>query len=291
MHAKPEVVAHLHCRTGENPLWDPVHECVYWTDIPAGKLYKYEVRSGQTSTVYEGQPVGGFTQEADGTLLLFRVHDVARLLPDGHVQPVIEFPHDGADRFNDVIADPEGRVFAGRYASSNEKGGLWRIDTDGSVHKLFTGCACPNGMGFSPDLQTFYFTCTTSRTLYRFRYDRATGEISDRKPFYEAPEEEGLPDGLTVDEAGNLWSARWDGGTVVKLSPQGEVIDRLKVPVAKASSVAFGGLDMKTLFITTAGGSEGGDTDDGALFASEVASQGRLEFRSKILLDQASRGG
>lgn len=285
MPANPEIVANFHCQTGENPLWDPAHECLYWTDIPAGRLYKYDPRSGKASSLYEGPPVGGFTQEADGTLMLFRVHDIARRYPDGRVKPVIELPPDGAERFNDVIADPEGRVFAGRMAKDENKGALYRIDPDGSLHKLFSGCATPNGMGFSLDLATFYFTCTRSRTLYRFRYDRATGEISDRQVFYRADEKEGLPDGLTVDEAGNLWSARYDGSAILKHAPDGRVLERIAVPAPKVTSIAFGGIEMDTLFITTAGGEPGKETIDGALFAVPTSTRGRLDFRSKLLLE------
>lgn len=284
MPARAEIVANLHCQTGENPLWDPAHECLYWTDIPAGRLYKLDSRSRQVSTIYEGPPVGGFTQEVDGTLMLFRVHDIARRYPDGRVTPVIEFPHDGADRFNDVIADPAGRVFAGRMAPQADKGGLYRIDPDGSVHKLFTGCATPNGMAFSPDQSHFYFTCTTTRTIYRFRYAKATGELTDRQVFFEVDETDGMPDGLTVDQEGNLWSARFQGSAVIKHSPDGEILDKLNLPVELVTSIAFGGLEMDRLYITTAGGAEGQETADGALFQARLPTRGRLEFRSKLLL-------
>jgi len=280
----PEIIAQRHCQIGENPYWDPSHEAVYWTDIPAGRLYKFDWRTRETTTHYQGPPVGGFTQEADGTLLLFRVHDIARLYPDGRVKPIIEFPPDGANRFNDVIADPEGRVFAGRLADSDELGGLYRIDLDGSIHKLFGGCAIPNGMGFSPDLTTFYFTCSPTRTLYRYHYQRSTGHISDRRILYQASETEGTPDGLTVDEAGNIWSARWGGSAVVKHAPDGTVLDTISLPVARVSSVAFGGPEMDSLILTTAGGAPGTETDDGALYCLPTTARGRLEFRSKILL-------
>lgn len=285
MPKTPENIAQRHCETGENPFWDSTREAVYWTDIPAGRLYKFDWRTRTTSTIYDGPPVGGFTQEADENLLLFRVHDIARLYPDGRVKPIIEFPSDGANRFNDVIADPEGRVFAGRLADSDELGGLYRIDLDGSIHKLFGGCATPNGMGFSPDLTTFYFTCSSSRTLYRFDYDRNTGEISDRRVLYRADEDEGIPDGLTVDREGNLWSARWGGSAVLKHAPDGTVLDQISLPVALVSSVAFGGPGLNTLLITTAGGDSTKQTEDGSLYSLSTTARGRLEFHSKILLE------
>ncbi len=284
MSGRIETIVNLHCGLGEGPLWDPDRESLYWTDIPAGRIHQYSVRERTTATVYEGPLVSGFTREADGTLLLFRERDIARLYPDGRVKPVLAFPEDGADRFNDVIADPEGRVFAGRYAKKNEDGGLYRIDPDGSIHLLFKGCACPNGMGFSPDLKTFYYTCSTSRTIERFHYDRATGKLADRQLFYQATKEEGTPDGLTVDEEGVIWSARFGGASVIRHAPDGRVLETISFPASQITSVMFGGEMMNTLFVTSAGGSAGSESADGALFALQTEAKGRIEFRSRILL-------
>ncbi len=288
MTTAPQVIAQRRCKTGENPLWDPDNESVYWTDIPAGRIYSYDLRNRRTITLYEGPPVGGFTLQEDGSFLLFRVTDIARRFPDGRVETIIPFPEDGADRFNDVIADPEGRVFAGRMAESDDNGALFRIDQDGSIHRLFGGCACPNGMAFSPDNSLFYFTCSTSRKIYRFRYDVSNGELTDREILFSANENEGLPDGLTVDQEGNLWSARFNGGKIVKHAPDGRILGELLLFAKQATSVTFGGETLDTLFITSAGGSEEDDSDAGALFSWKAPVAGRLEFRSRILLNSTA---
>src|SRR2546422_9143693 len=108
-----EPLANAHCVCGENPLWDEQRQVVYWTDIDQGRLFRYDVRTGKWGKFYDGPKVGGFTLQADGALLLFRVDDFARCDASGHVESLQSFIDEGSVRFNDVIADPEGRVFAG----------------------------------------------------------------------------------------------------------------------------------------------------------------------------------
>lgn len=279
------LLANEHCKTGENPLWDPVRECVYWTDIPKGRLYRYDLSSRTHTTIYGGAPVGGFTLQADGSLLLFRVNDIAVLPWEREAQSLIPYHEAGMERFNDVIADPEGRVYAGTIGINETSGGLYRVDCDGCVTKIFGGTGCANGSAFSPDLQAFYWTCSTRRQIFRFPYDRATGALSEGTVIYQATAKEGLPDGLTVDREGNLWSARWNGWTVVKHAPDGRVLERLEMPVRVVTSACFGGRDLDLLFVTTANGEPGSASQDGGLFCVENVGRGSTEFRSRLRLN------
>lgn len=277
-----------HCEVGENPYWNPDDRCVYWTDIPRGKLFRYDPVTGQHTTIYQGEPVGGFTLQADGSWLLFRVCDIARLTSDGNVSVVLPFVDGTAQRFNDVFADPEGRVYAGTMGVTPEVGGLYRVDTDGTITKLFAGTRTANGMGLTPDLAHLYWTDTTNKRIYRFRYDRQTGELSDRALFYQAEEAEGSPDGLTVDTEGYIWSARFRGGTIRQHDPKdGRIVQTLTFPVPKISSLCFGGPDRAIAYVTTAGGTDEGkeNAEDGTLYqVTGLGVQGRDEFRSRVLL-------
>jgi D-xylono/L-arabinono-1,4-lactonase len=286
LNRTPILISNEHCETGENPLWDHTRRSLYWTDIPAGKVFRYDFDTGTHANIYRGAPVGGFTMQADGSLLLFRVNDVVALLPDQRERERALFAFDdpGAERFNDVIADPEGRVFAGTRGHTKESGGLFRIDRDGTITNLIKGTRTANGMGFSPDLRTLYWTDSTAKRIYRFDYDRATGGISNQTLFYQATPTEGTPDGLAVDTQGNVWSAHWDGWQVFKHAPSGKVLERFTFPVAKISSVCFGGDDLRTLFVTTAGGRSGANTADGAVFQLDVDAQGVPEFQSRVMI-------
>jgi D-xylono/L-arabinono-1,4-lactonase len=286
-----EMLADYACAVGENPLWHPDERALYWTDIPAGRLYVYMPDSGTHRPCYEGRPVGGFTLEADGALLLFRDKgNVVRFREGTPEETVIaSIPGLESTRFNDVIADPRGRVYAGTMShGGGANGQLLRIDPDGSWRVVSEGYGTPNGMGFSPDGRLFYFTDSGTRRIYTFAYDAETGELAGRRLLVETPEDEaktiGKSDGMTVDAEGMLWSARWDGGHILRLDPQGRILARIPMPARKISSVAFGGDTLEDLYATSAGGgakaTEGAAA--GALFRLRPGVRGRPEFRSRM---------
>jgi len=277
-----EALANYHCRCGENPLWDDRRKVLYWTDIPAGRLFRYDAASGAHEQFYDGGQVGGFTLQDDGALLLFGENQVRLLRPDGSEAVMADDVDDGMTRFNDVIADPAGRVYAGTMGKTRESGGLFRMDTDGRFTCLFRGTGVSNGVAFTPGREQFYWTDSTNRRIYRFRYDQQTGELSDRRLWLELSPEQKTPDGMTVDRDGGVWSARWDGFGVFRYTPEGELVEKIELPVAKVSSVIFGGDDLDELYITTAGGDEAAETPDGTLYRLKVGVRGLGEFRSRV---------
>lgn len=285
-----ERIADTTAHTGEGPLWHPDEELVYWVDIPNGKLYQYDPATDEYDLAYQtgGEPLGGYTIEADGALLLFTHGTVSYWDPGADAaEPVVEID-DAETRFNDVIADPEGRVFCGTMPGEDELGDLYRIETDGAVTRVLEDVDIPNGMGFTADLETFYFTESEKRVVYAFDYDRETGAISNRRPFIETPSSDSIPDGMTVDNEDHVWSARWNGGRVIRYGPDGRRVDEIEVPARKVSSVTFGGSDYEDLYLTTA--LADGNRDDegagaGALFrVPDIAPGGVPEFRSRIAL-------
>lgn len=278
-----EAVANYHCKVGENPLWDEREGRLYWEDIETHRLFRVDHASGEHECFYRGQSmIGGFSFQEDGSLLLFEVDRISVLTKRGEQRVVASGIDSDMARFNDVIADPEGRVFAGTIGKTDQSGGLYRVDPDGTVTSLWKGTGCANGMSFSPDFGHFYWTCSTTRAIYIANYQRATGALTDRRLFYAAPVEEGTPDGLTIDEAGQLWSARWGGSSLIHLGSDARVLEKITFPVSRVSSAAFGGPDLRTLYVTTAGGASDADTLDGTLYRVKVPVPGRLELRSRI---------
>ncbi len=281
----PELIADVRCVVGEGPLWHAAEGKLYWGDIVGQTLYRYEPGTGTHETVFVGETVGGFTIQADGALLLFGAGGSIRIWRAGVLETVVaEIPAERAGRFNDVIADPEGRVFCGTMPSSGELGRLYRLDRDGTLTEVLDGIDISNGMGFTPDLTGMYHTDTFGRTITLFDYDRASGDLSNKRVFVTVPEGEGFPDGMTVDAEGFVWSARWDGGALVRYSPTGEEVRRIAFPARKVSSVTFGGVDYADAYVTTAGGEdrtiEG--TGAGALFRVRLGVGGRAPFLSRV---------
>lgn len=273
----PSLLLNPNGKLSENPLWDAREACLYWTDIEGGVMHRFDPATREHERIYKGPSVGGFTLQEDGGLLLFRVDDIALLHPSHRVEVLWSFEDAGTKRFNDVIADPEGRVFAGTIGQTDGSGGVWRLERDGALHQLWRGTKIANGMDFSPDLRHFYWTDSTYKTIFRFDYDRTTGRLTNRAPLTEV--EDGTPDGLTVDAEGNLWSARYGGGAVVEHAPDGTVLTRVSLPVENVTAPTFMGPDLKGLVVTTA---EGDTSEGGALFVVPVKVGGREPYRSRV---------
>lgn len=284
----PRCVADYACHTGEGPLWHPTEKRLYWVDIPAGRLLRYDPASGRHEQCFESdEAIGGFTIQEDGALLLFMARGAVRLWRERIIDTVIdEIAAERDSRFNDVIADPAGRVFCGTMRSPDHGGRLYRLDTDGSLRVLLEDQGCPNGMGFTADLKQMYYTDSVARHIYAFDYEQASGELSNQRVLVEVPRTpgEGVPDGMAVDAAGDLWSARWDGCCLVHYSPLGEELERLPFPAKKVSSVTFGGEDYSDMYVTTAGGNDKAEegAQAGGLFVLSRGVVGRPEYCSRI---------
>lgn len=291
----PELVADARCILAEGPLWHPDEGCLYWTDIPAGTIYRFDPESGDFAAVHHGEPVGGMTLQADGSLLLFGAAGrVWRWRKDSEATVVLDLPDERQTRFNDVIADPVGRAIAGTMAVRDEAGTvvrhgrLYSIDPDGTIRVLLDDVVSPNGMSFTEDRAHLYFTDSApgTQSIFRFDYDLDTGGISNRRLVRQTALDgsEGRPDGLTIDREGWLWSARWDGSAVIRLDPNGTEQVRYPFPVPIVTSVTFGGSDLRDLYATTARPTDGRSAASGVggIFRLRTDAQGRPEFRSRL---------
>ena len=286
---RPELIADYECDTGEGPLWHPDEKRLYWVDIPAGRIFCYDPATGTHEQCYEGEVIGGFTIQSDGALLLFMAKGAVKIWrEDGLTTIIDEIPDERDSRFNDVIADPAGRVFCGTMATKDRLGRLYRLDLDGTLTKVLDGIGCSNGIGFTPDRKQMYYTDSRKQEIYLFDYDRDTGAITNQRLFAQTPEGEGVPDGMTVDAEGYVWSARWDGSCLVRYAPDGTEDRRIPFPAKKVSSAIFGGEDYTDIYVTTAGGNnkEEEGSGAGALFRINLGIQGVPEFPSRIKLDR-----
>lgn len=283
---QPELIAQYHNQIGENPLWHPVEKRLYWTDITGGKLFRYDPATGVHEQIYSGAPVGGFTFQADGGLLLFMARGAIGFWREGRLDLLHEdIPDERETRFNDVFADPVGRVYCGVMPAPTRPGRLYRLDTDGSLQLMLEGIGTSNGMGFTLDRRQMYYTDSVKREIYLFDYDMATGALSNQRVWVKIPEGQGSPDGMTVDADGHVWSARWGDSALYRYSPEGVVEQRFGFPALKVSSVIFGDEDFSTLYVTTAlngGTQEAEGAGAGGLFRLRLGIRGLPEFYSRV---------
>lgn len=296
MAEEPTRITDTRCITGEGPIYDSDRDALFWVDIPRGRLHRYDFADATHRIVYEREgAIGGFTLERDGALLLFEEAGRVERWHDGAVETIVSGIDGEADsRFNDVIADPEGRVFCGTMPTEDHEGRLYRLETDGSMTLLRDDVALPNGLGFTPDGSGLYFTESEASVIRRYDYDPASGEISNERLFVDFADETGIPDGMTVDVEGNVWSAQWDGGCVIGFRPDGSEFERVAFPAKKVSAITFGRPEYDTAYLTTAlgpappsGTADGGSRDvegdgAGAVFAVDLGIRGVPEFRSDV---------
>ena len=298
-----EIVADYGDLCGEGPLWDDQKQILYWTDIDGKKFYRYFWNERRHELVHDGFQVNGSTmQESRGFVV---TNSSGIWLWDPQTKPtLLASEAEGKDCvMNDCIADPEGRVYSGSYHYKPngvaKPSFLFRIDTDGSVHVVDDGVQFSNGLAFSIDSSTLYFSDTVARCIYAYNWHQETGNLTNRRVFIPVPREEGFPDGLTVDAEGFLWCAQWFGARITRYDPDGKVERVVTVPATQTSSLAFGGPDLDTIFVTSASLSNmlaeapsGYDPDKvfvgGRLYQMKSDVQGRKEYRSRIRIGAQS---
>jgi D-xylonolactonase len=248
MAAEVELIADVEALVGEGALWDGRGRALYWTDIRTGRLFRYDPASREHRQIHRGVNVGGLRVNRPGGLALGTWEGVLLWRSD---DDLAWWRHDPALRFNDVAAGPDGSFYGGVYYD-DRPGALHRFFPDGRHELLAENVGISNGMGFAPDLRTFYHTDSLDRTIYRYDYDPTTHRPSNRRVLVRLSDDEGVPDGMTVDADGFVWSAIWGGGCVIRFDPDGREERRVRFPATQTSSVAFGGPDLTDLYVTTA---------------------------------------
>jgi L-arabinonolactonase len=250
---------------GEGAFWDAGQGLLWWLDVPLpSKLMSLDPATGKTETHHMPEMITSMRALKDGSGLLvasqggisrfeFSTGRLARLFdPEPHL------PH---NRCNDGGTDARGRFWFGTMqnniapdgtgmAIATPSGSLYRLDADLELTQFQTEIAISNTVCWSPDNRTMYFCDTATEVISAYDFDLAGGTIANRRDF--ARFSRGAPDGSTVDAEGYLWNARWGGNCVVRFAPDGSVDRVVEVPVSLVTSVAFGGPDLATLYITTA---------------------------------------
>lgn len=282
-----ELVVPVQDLAGETPIWIPEEDAVYWIDLGDPKVHRYEPATGETREWTLDVPITALARRGKGQWILatktgLYFWDQEENKTTFIVDPESENPD---VRFNDGSIDPRGRFLIGTLNDQDlnaPDGSLYRLDPDLSIHKLDTGYAVANGIGFSPDGGTLYVTDMFNSRILAYDYDLDAGTVSGRRVFVDVPEDAGWPDGLIVDQDGFIWSAHWNGWRVTRYDPEGKIEREVKLPVANVTCMAFGGKDLNVLYMTTAwfmlsDEERAAQPQAGDLFRVETDVKGRLE--------------
>ncbi len=242
---------------GETPIWVPEEKALYWVDIAKHMIYRIDSTTAEYESFEPDMPVRGLCRRASGGWLIITDAGLAfwdRLSNtcDFIVDPYTDSPD---IQFNDGMIDRQGRLIVGSYNSSQldaPDGSLYRLDGDHSFHKLDKSIVTSNGIGVSPDSKTLYVAEMFANKITAYDYDAKTGDVSDRRVFVEIPKDAGMPDGLTVDSDGFVWTAHWGGWRVTRYDPTGKFDREIRVPTELVTCIGFGGEGLDDLYITTA---------------------------------------
>ncbi|TQS73996.1 SMP-30/gluconolactonase/LRE family protein [Rhodobacteraceae bacterium] len=239
---------------GESPLWSARRQRFLWIDIMGCQLHTYDPATGRDEATETPAAAGVLAEGLSGEIVLGLENGLARLGPDGEIGRIAHAPHaDPAFRFNDGKFDPQGRLWTGLMNKEGEKGSgvLYRFDPDGTWHVADTGFDLPNGLEWSRDGRSFYFTDSHKGEIYTYDFDPVSGSVENRRQFFAMNPADGKPDGLTMDPDGYLLSILFDGSAIARIAPDGSLERTIRLPVPRPTSCVFSG-DGRTLFVTTA---------------------------------------
>lgn len=288
MTTQVEMVLDARAKLGECPRWHEEEARLYWVDIARRELHRFDPATGHDEHRRFDAPVGCFAFARGGGLVLGMKDGLARLADwDADPEPFGDQVLAGQPdlRLNDGRTDAAGRFWVGsvNMAKSRRDAALYRFEPDGKATLIQNDMLTCNGAAFSADGRVFHHADTPSHALRTYRADPVAGTLWDERVLHRFPDGKGRPDGGSFDEDGFYWSALYEGGRCVRLSPEGEIVDTVTLPVPRPTMIAFGGRDRRTAFVTSA---RGGMDDEaiakaplsGAVFSFRVAVPGVPEW-------------
>lgn len=249
-------VAVSSCDTlGEGPIWDSKENALYWVDIERKLLQRWDPANNMRKVWELHTNIGSFALRSSGGAVVALRDGLSFLnLSDGTITMICN-PESKKrkTRFNDGKCDRQGRFWAGTMDEEipNKRAALYRYDPDGTCHMMVDRIGISNGLGWSPDNATFYYTDSGDRVIYAYDFNLDFGLIYNRRIFVQTPSDY-VPDGLTVDAAGYVWSANWDGWKVTRYDPLGRIDLEIPLPIQRPTSCTFGGENLDKLYITSA---------------------------------------
>jgi len=282
MSITASVTGNFRARWGAGPVSH--NGRLLYVDIEGRKVIEFDPATNDERIIAAGERVGTVVPRAGGGLVIAGDNGFSFLDPDtGKVTPIADPEPDKKpdNRFNDGKCDPAGRFWAGTISTVKKTGdaALYMLDAERQVHLKFPNVTNSNGLCWTADTRTFYYIDTPTRKVRAFDFDNTTGAISNESVAFATDRIDASPDGMAIDVNGNLWIAFCRGSCVTCFDPRsGAELDRIPLPVSGVTACAFGGPDLKTLFITTGQFKGVDEPEAGRLFLAEPGVAGLPSF-------------
>lgn len=287
-----ECVVDAKAATGESPVWDVEAQVLWWVDIPASRLHRFDPSRGRDETFDVPAPVGCVALRERGGLLVALKTGLHTFDPASGALERVAAPPFGHpdDRFNDGRCDRQGRFWVSSVRDPQDpqakSGHFFRFDPGYGLRPMISDLITGNGLGFSPDGRVMYVSDSHAsvQTIWAWDYDQADGSISNCRVFATTRDLGGRPDGAAVDEDGCYWTAANSGWQLVRFTPQGTVDRTIELPIARPTMLAFGGRELDVIYVTSMRPKPGEPQADeqpqaGGLFALSVGIRGLPEPR------------
>ena len=251
-----EPVLFAKARLGECPVWSVSEQVLWWVDILAPSINRFDPATGDNAVIEVDEDIGCIGLRETGGFIAGMRSGIWLLDRQGRKERFVVNPQadTSKSRFNDGRVDPWGRFWAGTMYEPRDRAdaALYRVDETLSCIEIARDVIVSNGVAFAPDRRTAYHADTRSHVVYRYATDPQTGAVGEREVFLRFPEGRGRPDGAAVDAQGCYWSALFDGGRIVRFSPDGTLLSEYPLPARCPTMCAFGGEDLRTLYVTSA---------------------------------------
>ncbi|MDI9597490.1 MAG: SMP-30/gluconolactonase/LRE family protein [Atribacterota bacterium] len=291
MNYTAELIVDAKAVLGESPLWDQNKKVLFWIDGAGKKIHKYNPLTGKDTFINANQWVGCIALMEDGNLIAALQNGIYYVNFEEKTFDFITNPeeHLPQNRFNDGKCDAYGRFWAGTmYIDASVKGAGSLYKMEGlKVTKVLSNVTISNGPVWSIDNRTMYYTDSPTREISGFDFNIESGTITNKKTVIKIREDEGIPDGMTIDEEGYLWIAHWGGGKISRWNPgNGKKISEIKVSTLNVSCCTFGGENLDELYITTGRLECSSETlktypHSGGLYKVKVSTKGMKSSRYK----------
>jgi xylono-1,5-lactonase len=252
-----ECVSPPGAQLGEGALWDAERGLVWWVDIKSPAIHAHRPATGANHVQQLSFRLTALGLAADGRLVGACDHGfvrltVARDLSVSSIEVLARIDEPAGNRFNDGKVDAAGRFWVGTMDDEERaaRGSLYRLGRSGEAVMVRTGIMVPNGPAFLAD-GTMLITDSARRVITAVTLDDE-GNPRGERLFARFTREQGYPDGMTVDDADHVWIAFWDGWCLRRLSPTGDIVSEIPLPVQRPTCPTFAGDGLDRLYVTSA---------------------------------------